>query len=110
MHEIIQSIEAAKDQPQNHWAPMRLSGSYSILAPVHPRFQLLVCIKASDVKQMPLPFLNRSLDKGQSSSSKGSLIHWSIFLGLGITHSKRQDQQKMPLERTCGFFHKMDDL
>ena len=39
-----------------------VSGSYSILAPVHPRFQLLVCIKASDVKQMPLPFLNRSLD------------------------------------------------
>jgi len=35
------------------------AGSYSILAPVHPRFQLLVCIKASDVKQMPLPFLNR---------------------------------------------------
>ncbi|CAE7399437.1 unnamed protein product [Symbiodinium natans] len=35
------------------------AGSYSVLAPVDPRFQLVVCIKASDLAQTPLPFLNR---------------------------------------------------
>eukprot|EP00913_Durusdinium_trenchii_P027714 g25987.t2 len=35
------------------------SGSYSVLTPVHPRFQLVVSIKASDLEQTPLPFLNR---------------------------------------------------
>ena len=35
------------------------SGSYSVLVPVHPHFQLVVCIKAGDLDQTPLPFLNR---------------------------------------------------
>ena len=35
------------------------AGSYSVLAPVDPRFQLVVCIRASDLAQTPLPFLNR---------------------------------------------------
>ena len=35
------------------------AGSYSVLAPVHPHFQLVVCIKAADLPSTPLPFLNR---------------------------------------------------
>lgn len=30
-----------------------------MLAPVHPHFQLVVCIKAADLPSTPLPFLNR---------------------------------------------------
>ena len=35
------------------------SGSYSVLTPVHPHFQLVVCIRASELEETPLPFLNR---------------------------------------------------
>ncbi|CAL1163139.1 unnamed protein product [Cladocopium goreaui] len=35
------------------------AGSYSVLAPVDPRFMLVVCIKASELPSTPLPFLNR---------------------------------------------------
>ena len=35
------------------------AGSYSVLAPVDPRFQLVVCIRAKDLALTPLPFLNR---------------------------------------------------
>ena len=35
------------------------AGSYSVLAPVDRRFQLVVCIRAKDLALTPLPFLNR---------------------------------------------------
>lgn len=35
------------------------AGSFSVLAPVHPRFQLIVCVRAADLPHLPLPLLNR---------------------------------------------------
>jgi hypothetical protein len=72
-----------------------VSGSYSILAPVHPRFQLLVCIKASDVKQMPLPFLNRSLDCQGTKFKLERFFDSLVYILDLFAGSKSPNQKKM---------------